>query len=123
MTHKFRRVAFLLACLAMFSVSCSRRLSPDPALADTGTSVGQVGPHIISRPPPGVDEYMVNVKPEFDHVKYAGIIASRTHGKVGYIYHNFHAFTIHSIADSTAEKIRRMPEVMSVIKASLGHLD
>jgi len=115
--------ALILGCLLAFSVGCARRLAPDPALADTGTSVGQVGPRIISRPPPGVAEYMVDVKPEFDHVKYAGIIASRTRGKVGYIYHNFHASTIYGIADSTAETIRRMQEVLSVRKAGLGHLD
>jgi hypothetical protein len=82
-----------------------------------------MGPRLVSRAPPGSAIYDVEVKPEFDHVTYAGIIASRVGGKVGYIYQNFHAFTIHSISESAVEKIRRMPEVLSVRKSTIGTLD
>ncbi len=82
-----------------------------------------MGSRIVSRPPPGSAEYFVEVKPEFDHVTYAGIIASRIGGKVGYIYHNFHSFTIHSISESAVEKLRRMSEVLSVRKSTTATLD
>jgi hypothetical protein len=82
-----------------------------------------MGPTIVSRPAPSIPEYYVEVKPEFDHLTYAGIIAARVGGKVGYIYHNFHAFTIHTIPESAVEKIRRMPEVLAVVKSQLGTLD
>jgi hypothetical protein len=82
-----------------------------------------MGPRVVSRPPPDSAEYFVEVKPEFDHVAYAGIIASRVGGKVGYVYKNFHSFTIHSISESAVEKIRRMPEVLSVVKSTVGTLE
>jgi hypothetical protein len=82
-----------------------------------------MGPRVVSRPPIGVDEYMVEVKPEFDHVSYAAILAARVDGKVGYIYHNFHEFTIHSIPESAVEKLRRMPEVLKVTKSRTFTLD
>lgn len=81
-----------------------------------------MGPRVVSRPAPGIAEYYVEVKPEFDHVAYAGIIAARVGGKVGYIYRNFHAFTIHTIPESAIDKLRRMPEVVSVVKSQLGTL-
>jgi len=59
----------------------------------------------------------------FDQVRYSAIIASRVGGKVGYAYQNFHGFTVHTIPDSMAAKIRGMPEVMSVVKSTLLHLD
>ena len=59
----------------------------------------------------------------FDQVRYSAIIASRVGGKVGYAYQNFHGFTVHTIPDNMAAKIRGMPEVMSVVKSTLLHLD
>ena len=83
-----------------------------------------MGPRIVTRRP-SVDapEYYVELKPEFDQVKYSLIIASRVGGKVGYIYQNFHGFTVHTIPDSMVAKIRAMPEVVSVVKSTLFHLD
>lgn len=113
--------AFVLFCFLPLDLSCSHR-GCDSARVDAGTAA-QMGPRVVSRPPAGVPEYYVEVRHQFDHVAYAAIIASRVGGKIGYIYKNFHAFTIHSIPDSVAEKIRRMPEVLSVKKSSLGTLD
>ncbi|MDQ6872150.1 MAG: protease inhibitor I9 family protein [Gemmatimonadota bacterium] len=82
-----------------------------------------MGPLVVSRPAPDAAEYYVEVRPEFDHVAYARVIAKRVGGKVGYIYHNFHAFTIHAIPESAVEKIRKMPEVLKVVKSQMGTLD
>jgi hypothetical protein len=82
-----------------------------------------MGPRVVSIRPAGVADYYVEVKPEFDHTVYAGILAARVGGKVGYIYYNFHAFTIHSISESGVEKLRQMPEVLTVRKSGLGSLD
>jgi hypothetical protein len=114
----------LLVYALLSATACSHRLKEQARIADTAAAPLTMGPRIVSRPP-SVDapEYYVELKPEFDQVKYSAIIASRVRGKVGYIYQNFHGFTIHTIPDSTAAKIRGMPEVMSVVKSTLFHLD
>jgi hypothetical protein len=93
-------------------------------IADTTPVAPQWGPRIINRRPTvETPEWYVELKPEFDQNKYAFIIASRVGGKVGYIYQNFHAFSIHTMPDSMAAKIGKMPEVSAVIKSTVLHLD
>lgn len=113
--------AILVFCLLQLGTGCYHRAPGNSAHVDT-TATKQMGPRVVSLRPPGVEEYYVEVKPEFDHVVYAGILAARVGGKVGYIYQNFHAFTIHSIPETAVEKLRRMPEVLSVTKSTLGKM-
>jgi len=75
------------------------------------------GPIAISRPPLGVAEYIVTLHPEFDHFVYADSIARRVDGKVGYIYSNFNAFTLYSLADTAVTRIGKMREVLRVEKS------
>ena len=93
-------------------------------MADTAVVLSGTGPWIINhRPTQDAPEYYVELKPEFDQRKYAFVIASRVGGKVGYVYWNFHAFSIHTIPDSMVAKIRQMPEVLSVVKSTMGTLN
>lgn len=93
-------------------------------MADTAAVLAGTGPWIIThRPAQDAPEYYVELKPEFDQRKYAFVIASRVGGKVGYIYSNFRAFSIHTIPDSMVAKIRQMPEVLSVVKSTMFRLD
>jgi hypothetical protein len=75
------------------------------------------GPIVISRPAIGVAEYIVTLRPEFDHFVYADSIARRVDGKVGYIYSNFNAFTLHSVADTAVTRVEKMREVLRVEKS------
>jgi hypothetical protein len=93
-------------------------------MADTAAASAQPCPRIVNyRPTEDAPEYSVELKPEFDQAKYAFIIATRVGGKVGYIWCNFHAFSIHTIPDSMVAKIRQMPEVLSVVKSTMGTLN
>lgn len=78
---------------------------------------------MISRPPVGQAEYYVELKPGLDQVQLSRIIAARVSGKVGYIYRNFHAFTIYSFPDTMVARIRQMREVLSIRMAQSGKLD
>jgi hypothetical protein len=108
--------------ICVFDYAHKRLIIEPPAKASVADS--QMGPRVISRPSsPEAPEYYVELKPEFDQVKYSAIIASRAGGKVGYIYHNFHGFSIHTLPDSIVAKIRLMPEVSAVVKSTVFHLD
>lgn len=114
--------ALVLYCVLQLVTGCSHRIPPHSVNVD-GAAARQRGPRIVSRPAPGIAEYYVEIKPEFDHVAYAEIIAARVGGKVGYIYQNFHAFTVHSFPESAVDRLRLMPEVLAVKKSALGTLD
>src|SRR5438309_1983910 len=113
----------VLCCALMSGLSCAHSAPATPEIPDTAMAPLH-GPRIISRRP-SVDtpEYYVELKPEFDQVKYSFIIAKRVGGKVGYIYDNFHGFTVHSIPDSMADKMRAMPEVSKVVKSQVMTID
>src|SRR5215210_598069 len=121
---RMKRLQVMLSCLfasASFN-SCSHS-PPQNLISGDTTASPQMGPLLVSLRPPGAVDYYVEVKPEFDHVRYAHILAGRVGGKVGYIFQNFHGFTIHTLPESAVDKLRRMPEVLRVIKSSIGTLD
>src|SRR4051812_12458294 len=90
----------LLGWALVLALGCAHSAPATPEIADTAMAPLH-GPRIISRPPSvDVPEYYVELKPEFDQVKYSFIIAKRVGGKVGCINDNFHGFTVHSIPDS-----------------------
>lgn len=106
------------------AVGCAHTSRASLQAADTTRPAGQMGPLVVTRRP-SVDtpEYYVELKPEFSQWKCATAIAMRVGGKVGYIYKNFHGFSVHSIPDSMAVKLRAMPEVLSVTKSTWMTLD
>src|SRR3954465_10681182 len=80
------------------------------------------GALVVSRPPAGVDEYFVEMKPGFDRETYAKIISKRVRGKIGYVFKTSHAFTIYDVSEAPIARIRQMPEVKSVMKLGYGTL-
>jgi hypothetical protein len=118
------RARVLLVCALVSVTACRHPPSGQGIIADTAAASPQTCPRVVNyRPTVDAPDYYVEVKPEFDQAKYAFIIASRVGGKVGYIYCNFHAFSIHTIPDSMVAKIRLMPEVSSAVKSRMMRLE
>src|SRR6266550_3363937 len=112
-----------LCVLLVSQISCNSA-RPATASADpVPVTRRRNGPIVISRPPVGVAEYIVKLRPEFDHFVYADSIARRVDGRVGYIYSNFNAFTLHSLSDPAVIRLGKMPEVLSVEKSILMKID
>jgi hypothetical protein len=101
--------------LILFCSACRSSGQEWPAWPDKG-------PLVVSRPPAGVDEYFVEMRPGFDQETYAKIISSRVKGKIGYVYKHSEGFTIYDISEADIGKIRQMPEVKSVTKLGYGKL-
>jgi hypothetical protein len=81
------------------------------------------GPYTVSRPLHGEMEYLVTIRAELDQYDVAYAISCRVHGKIGYINGNFKTFTIYAISESDAERIKLMPEVVSVAKNVFFKID
>jgi hypothetical protein len=114
----------VICCAVVSAVACTHAPPSSLQGADTTALAERMGPLVVNhRPSIDTPEYYVELKPEFSQWKYAYIVASRVNGKVGYIYQNFHGFTVHTIPDSMAVKIRQMREVSAVTKSTLLKLD
>jgi hypothetical protein len=100
----------------MLQTSCNAA-RPKLTAGDSAAVTRRNGPLVVSRPPAGVAEYIVTLRPEFDHLVYADSIARRVGGRVGYIYSNFNSFTLHSLPDTAARRVGTMREVLSVEKS------
>jgi hypothetical protein len=115
--------AALLCVLLVSQISCNSVRPATVSVDSVAVTRRHNGPVVISRPSFGVAEYIVTLRPEFDHFVYADSIARRVDGRVGYIYSNLNAFTLHSLSDTAVTRVGKMREVLSVEKSNPMKID
>jgi hypothetical protein len=98
-------------------------VAPSPLLSRLDLMAqSRVGPRVVNRRPEGSEEYIVTLKRGVDHELLAEAIAGEVNGKVGYVYHNFNAFTIHSISLVDLDTLTKRNEVQSIEKSAPNRL-
>lgn len=122
---RIQRFQLFLLC-ALAGVSCRGDDTPvSPITLDTRFSqvlAPRMGPRVVNFRPSGVDDYYVTVRPEVNHELVADSLAKLVNAKLGYVYHNFHAFTIFGISAAGLDSLAKLPAVLSIQKAGIGTL-
>ena len=116
---------FVLPVLA--SVGCNAADTPVGPVAlnprtSRGVSAQRMGPRVVNIRPEGVEDYYITVRPEVNHELVADSLAKLVNGKLGYVYKNFHAFTIFGISTAGLDALAKLPAVVSIQKGSFGTL-
>jgi hypothetical protein len=109
-------VGLTLGTAGCAAQKCSTTINPDSVTFYRS----KPGPYAVSRPLHGETEYIITIRPELDQYTVAHVISCRVHGKIGYINGNFKTFSLYAIRESDVDRIKKMPEVVSVEK-SVGH--
>ena len=106
----------LTGCAAQ---KCSTAINPDSVTYYRS----KPGPYTVSRPLRDETEYIITIRPELDQYDVAYAVSCRVHAKIGYINGNFKTFTLYAISESDVDRVRKMPEVVSVAKSVSLKLD
>lgn len=122
---RIQRSPLLFGC-ALIAVNCTSDDTPvSPVKLDARSALSfsaRLGPRVVNIRPPGVEDYYVTVRPEINHELVADSLANLVDGKLGYVYQNFHAFTIFSVSAEGLARLAKLPAVLSIQKSSIGEL-